>query len=149
MHKTLHQPTPQFYMFYFRHTTPLIGPFHVSSHPQVSLDINTTSNHWPVTTARVAQLEERKAAVLEDPGSNPTNTLFFFFFLQYLQVARYSLHNSSIHPSYFFFHRDNNLRRVQSIVLDVSTKSSGEEPPHITFQGGGRPRCRVPLQVQF
>ena len=40
---------------------------------------NTTSNYWPVTTARVAQLEERKAAVLEDPGSNPTNTQFFFF----------------------------------------------------------------------
>ena len=33
MHNTLHRPTPQFYMFYFRHTTLLIGQFHVSSHP--------------------------------------------------------------------------------------------------------------------
>ena len=38
-----------------------------------------------LTTARVAQLVERWAAVLEDPGSNPTNTqvflLLFFFSL--------------------------------------------------------------------
>ena len=83
VHNTLHHHVPQVYMFYFRHTTHLIGRSTRGKSPHASLDINTTSNYCSVTTARVAQSVERRTPVWEAPGSNPrfTQLFFFFFFL--------------------------------------------------------------------
>ena len=68
--------------YYFRHTTDFIGQNTRGRSPHSSLDINTTSNYYPVSLARVAQLVERQTQDSEVPGSNPSNTqLFFFFFL--------------------------------------------------------------------
>ena len=64
--------------YYFRHTTDFIGQNTRGRSPHASLDINTTSKYCPVSLARVAQSVERQTPDSEDPGSNPTNTQFFF-----------------------------------------------------------------------
>ena len=73
---------------YFRHTTDFIGQNTRGRSPHASLDINT-SNYWPVSLGRVAQLVERRTPDSEAPGSNPSNTqLFFFFFFFLVHLSR-------------------------------------------------------------
>ena len=71
--------------YYFRHTTDFIGQNTRGRSPHASLDINTTSNYCPVSLARVAQLVERRTPDSEAPGSNPKNTLLFFFFSSFVE----------------------------------------------------------------
>ena len=103
VHNTLHHHVPQVYVFYFRHTTHLIGYNTRGRSPLASLDINTTSNYCPVTTARVAQSVERRTPVWRAPGSNPTNTQFFFFEFVCWKYVEYNPKNQPIIYLFIFW----------------------------------------------
>ena len=65
--------------YYFRRILDFIGQNTRGGSPHASLDINTTSNYCPVSLARIAQSVESQTPDSEDPGSNPTDTQYFFF----------------------------------------------------------------------
>ena len=113
--------------YYFRHTTDFIGQNTSGRSSHASLDINTTSNYCPVSLARVAQLVERRTPDSEAPGSNPTNTQFYFFFLVHL------LKICSIQPKKPF--KEKKKEKNLSIWVPILKVYSDQELGRWTFQG--------------
>ena len=81
--------------YYFKHTTHFIGQNTPGRSSHASLDINTTSNDCPVSLSRVAQLVKCQTPNSEVPGSNPTNTQFFFIYLFFLSSFVESMFNTT------------------------------------------------------
>ena len=128
--------------YYFRHTTDFIGQNTRGRSPHASLDINTTSNYFPVSLARVAQLVKRRTPDSEAPGSNPTNTQLFFLSSFVWKYVQYN-------PKKPFKEKKEKLSIWVPILKFTATKNSVDELSKVTIKFEGRPPCRVSLQVQF
>ena len=136
--------------YHFRHTTDFIGQNTRGRSPHASLDINTTSNHCPVSLARVAQLIERRTPDSEAPGSNPTNIqlfiIIYFFFFEFIWW-KYVQDNPK--KPFKEKKKEKNLSIWVLILKGTATENSVDEPSKVTIKFEGRPPCRVSLQVQF
>ena len=119
--------------YYFRHTTDFICQNTRGRSPHASLDINTTSNYYPVSIAHVAQLVERRIPDSEAPGSNPTNTkkkifLFLFFFFSSFVESMFKTTKRKGHLK--------KRKKKKKINLSAHSESySDQELGRWTFQG--------------
>ena len=73
--------------YYFRHTTDFIGQNTRGRSPHASLDINTTSNHCPVSFSPRSSVGRASDARFRGPWikSQKYPTFFFFFFSSFVE----------------------------------------------------------------